>query len=106
MTEERRQLIKRLEECKYKHKEFYKAHPDFLEELNSKIYALKNGNEYTLIDANWVICYAGGKIRDTHIGFDDKTQQLFDLSHTLCFLIMLFYCLHNYLMLVILFQPY
>ena len=72
MTEERRQLIKRLEECKYKHKEFYKRHPDLLEELNSKIYALKNGNEYTLIDANWVICYAGGKIRDTHTGFDDK----------------------------------
>ena len=45
MTEERRQLIKRLEECKYKHKEFYETHPDFLEELNSKIYALKNGNE-------------------------------------------------------------
>ena len=41
MTEERKQLIKRLEECKYKHKEFYKTHPDFLEELNSKIYALK-----------------------------------------------------------------
>ena len=72
MTEERRQLIKRLEECKYKHKEFYKTHPDFLEELNSKIYALKNGNEYTIKDANWVICYVGGKIRDTHTGFDDK----------------------------------
>ena len=72
MTEERRQLIKRLEECKYKHKEFYKRHPDFLEELNSKIYALKNGNEYTIKDANWVICYVGGKIRDTHTGFDDK----------------------------------
>ena len=50
MTEERRQLIKRLEECKYKHKEFYKTHPDFLEELNAKIYALKNGNEYTIKD--------------------------------------------------------
>ena len=72
MSEERRQLIKRLEECKYKHKEFYKTHPDFLEELNSKIYALKNGNEYTIKDANWVICYAGGKIRNTHTGFDDK----------------------------------
>ena len=72
MTEERRQLIKRLEDCKYKHKEFYKAHPDFLEELNSKIYALKNGSEYTIKDANWVICYVGGKIRDTHTGFDDK----------------------------------
>ena len=72
MTEERRQLIKRLEECKYKHKEFYKRHPELLEELNSKIYALKNGNEYTIKDANWVICYVGGKIRDTHTGFDDK----------------------------------
>ena len=72
MTEERRQIIKRLENCKYKHKEFYKKHPDLLEELNSKIYALKNGNEYTIKDAKWVICYAGGKIRDTHTGFADK----------------------------------
>ena len=72
MTEERRQLIKRLEEYKYKHKEFYKTHPDFLEELNAKIYALKNGNEYTIKDANWVICYVGGKMRDTRTGFDNK----------------------------------
>ena len=78
MTKERRQLIKRLEECKYKHKEFYKRHPDLLEELNSKIYALKNGNEYTIKDANWVIYYAGGKIRDSHIGFDDKINNFKD----------------------------
>ena len=72
MTEERRQIIKRLEKCKYTHKEFYEKHPDLLEELNSKIYALKNGNDYTIKDAGWVICYVGGKIRDTHTGFDDK----------------------------------
>ena len=72
MTEERRQLIKRLEDCKYKHKEFYKTHPDFLEELNSKIKGLKNGDDYKVKDAGWVVGYAGGKIRDTHTGFDDK----------------------------------
>ena len=72
MTEERRQLIKRLEECKYKHKEFYKTHPELLEELNVKIYALKNGNEYTIKDANWIICYVEGKRRDSNSGFYDK----------------------------------
>ena len=75
MTEERRQIIKRLENCKYKHKEFYKKHPDLLVELNSKIYALKNGNEYTIFYCiNNVFNFHFWKEKKTVVGSLEKTK--------------------------------
>ena len=43
-SEQRDNIIARLESCRDKDKEFYKRHSDLLEELNYKINALKKWN--------------------------------------------------------------
>ena len=71
MDKERRNIIKRLEKCRRTHQEFYKNHPDLLEEITYKINALKDGAAYEVKDAGWVVGYVGGKIRDTNLSFDE-----------------------------------
>ena len=66
---QRDDIIARLERCRDKNKEFYKKHSVLLEELNYKINALKNGTDYEIKDAGWVVGYVGGKIGETD---DDK----------------------------------
>ena len=68
---QRDNIIARLEKCRDKNKEFYKKHPDMLEELNCKIDALKRGADYEIKDAGWVVGYVGGKIRDTNLSFNE-----------------------------------
>ena len=70
MDKERRNIIKRLEKCRRSHQEFYKNHPDMLEEITYKINALKNGVEYEVKDAGWVVGYVGGKIRETNFKYN------------------------------------
>ena len=69
---QRDDIIARLERCRDKNKEFYKRHSVLLEELNYKINALKNGANYEVKDAGWVIGYVGGKIGETD---DDKMTE-------------------------------
>ena len=69
-SKQRDSIIARLERCKDKNKEFYKRHPNMLEELNYKINALKNGADYEIKDVGWVVGYVGGKIGET----DDDTM--------------------------------
>ena len=69
MDKERRNIIKKLEKCRRTHQEFYKNHPDLLEEITYKINALKNGAEYKVKDAGWIVGYVGGKIRETHFKY-------------------------------------
>ena len=64
-SKQRDSIIARLESCRDKNKEFYKRHSDLLEELNYKINALKNGADYEVTDASWVVGYIGGKIGET-----------------------------------------
>ena len=71
-SRQRDDIIARLENCKDKNKEFYKRHPNMLEELNCKINALKNGADYEIKDVGWVIGYVGGKIGETD---DDKMTE-------------------------------
>ena len=70
MDKERRNIIKRLEKCRRTHQEFYKNHPDLLEEITYKINALKNGADYEVKDAGWVVGYVGGKIRETNFKYN------------------------------------
>ena len=63
---QRDDIIARLERCRDKNKEFYKRHPDMLEELNCKIDVLKSGVDYEVKDASWVVGYIGGKIGETN----------------------------------------
>ena len=65
-SEQRDNIIARLERCRDKNKEFYKRHSDLLEELNCKIDALKSGADYEVKDASWVVGYIGGKIGETN----------------------------------------
>ena len=65
-------IIARLEKCKDKNKEFYKRHPNMLEELNCKINALKNGADYEIKDVGCIIGYIGGKIGETD---DDRMTE-------------------------------
>ena len=69
---QRDNIIARLERCRDKNKEFYKRHSDLLEELNYKINALKNGADYEIKDAGWVVGYVGGKIGEMD---DDKMTE-------------------------------
>ena len=69
---QRDNIIARLERCRDKNKEFYKKHPDMLEELNCKIDALKSGADYEIKDVGWVVGYVGGKIGETD---DDKMTE-------------------------------
>ena len=64
-SKQRDSIIARLENCRDKNKEFYKRHSDLLEELNYKINALKNGADYEIKDAGWVVGYIVGKIGET-----------------------------------------
>ena len=76
MDKERRNIIKRLEKCRRSHQEFYKNHPDLLEEITYKINALKDGVDYEIKDAGWVVGYVGGKIRDTNLSFDKEVKTI------------------------------
>ena len=69
---QRDDIMARLERCRDKNKEFYKRHSVLLEELNYKINALKNGTDYEIKDAGWVVGYVGGKIGETD---DDKMTE-------------------------------
>ena len=69
---QRDNIIARLEKCRDKNKEFYKKHPNMLEELNYKISALKSGADYEVKDVGWIIGYVGGKIGETD---DDKMTE-------------------------------
>ena len=71
-SEQRDNIIARLERCRDKNKEFYKRHSDLLEELNCKIDALKSGADYEIKDVGWVVGYVGGKIGETD---DDKMTE-------------------------------
>ena len=71
-SKQRDDIIARLEKCKDKNKEFYKRHPNILEELNCKINALKNGADYEIKDVGWIIGYIGGKIGETD---DDRMTE-------------------------------
>ena len=62
---QRDNIIARLERCRDKNKEFYKKHPDMLEELNCKIDALKSEADYEIKDVGWVVGYVAGKIGET-----------------------------------------
>ena len=62
---QRDNIIARLEKCRDANEEFYKRHSDLLEELNYKINALKNGANYEIKDAGWVVGYVVGKIGET-----------------------------------------
>ena len=64
-SEQRDNIIARLERCRDKNKEFYKRHSDLLEELNCKIDALKSGADYEIKDSGWIVGYIGGKIGET-----------------------------------------
>ena len=72
MDKERRNIIKRLEKCRRTHQEFYKNHPDMLEEITYKINALKDGAAYEVKDAGWIVGYVGGKIRETNFKFNKE----------------------------------
>ena len=69
---QRDDIIARLERCRDKNKEFYKKHPNMLEELNYKISALKNGANYEIKDTGWIVGYIGGKIGETD---DDRMTE-------------------------------
>ena len=71
-SKQRDSIIARLESCRDKNKEFYKRHSDLLEELNYKINALKNGADYEIKDAGWVVGYVGSKIGETD---DDRMTE-------------------------------
>ena len=71
-SKQRDSIIARLESCRDKNKEFYKRHPNILEELNCKINALKNGADYEIKDVGWIIGYIGGKIGETD---DDRMTE-------------------------------
>ena len=64
-SSQRDDIIARLEKCRDTNEEFYKRHSDLLEELNYKINALKNGDDYEIKDAGWVVGYVVGKIGET-----------------------------------------
>ena len=80
---QRDNIIARLERCRDKNKEFYKRHSDLLEELNYKINALKNGADYEIKDAGWVIGYVGGKIRDTNLSFNEGKAKAIQYKNTM-----------------------
>lgn len=80
---QRHNIIARLEKCRAKNEEFYKKYPDILEELNYKINALKNGDDYEVKDAGWIVGFMGGKIRDTNFKFNKKKIELIKYKNTI-----------------------
>ena len=83
MDKERRNIIKRLEKCRRTHQEFYKNHPDLLEEITYKINALKNGADYEVKDAGWVVGYVGGKIRETNFKYNKGKIEVIIYKNTI-----------------------
>ena len=83
MDKERRNIIKRLEKCRRNHQEFYKNHPDMLEEITLKINALKDGVDYEIKDGGWVVGYVGGKIRDTNLSFEKGKAKAIQYKNTI-----------------------
>ena len=80
---QRHNIIARLEKCRAKNEEFYKKYPDILEELNYKINALKNGDDYEVKDAGWIVGFMGGKIRDTNFKFNKGEIELIKYENTI-----------------------
>lgn len=60
------EVLTRFYKLKNDNKEFYKRHPDLLEQLNMKIKALEE-NEYKIVDASWAIAYVGSLIVNEQI---------------------------------------
>ena len=83
MDKERRNIIKRLEKCRRMHQEFYKNHLDMLEEITYKINALKNGCEYEVKDAGWIVGYVGGKIRETNFKYNNGKNEVIKYKNTI-----------------------
>ena len=80
---QRHNIIARLEKCRDKNEEFYKKYPNLLEELNYKINALKNGEDYEIKDAGWIVGFMGGKIRDTNFKFNKDKIELIKYKNTI-----------------------
>ena len=80
---QRHNIIARLEKCRAKNEEFYKKYPDILEELNYKINALKNGDDYEVKDAGWIVGFMGGKIRDTNFKYNKDKIELIKYKNTI-----------------------
>ena len=80
---QRHNIIARLEKCRAKNEEFYKKYPDILEELNYKINALKNGDDYEVKDAGWIVGFMGGKIRDTNFKFNKGKIEVINYNNTI-----------------------
>ena len=83
MDKERRNIIKRLEKCRRSHQEFYRNHPDMLEEITYKINALKDGVDYEVKDAGWVVGYVGGKIRETNFKYNNGKNEVINYKNTI-----------------------
>ena len=83
MDKERRNIIKRLEKCRRTHQEFYKNHPDLLEEITFKINALKNGGEYEVKNAGWVVSYISKKIRETNFKYNNGKNEVIKYKNTI-----------------------
>ena len=83
MDKERRNIIKRLEKCRRIHQEFYKNHPDMLEEITFKINALKNDAKYEIKDAGCVVGYVGGKIRETNFKYNNGKNEIINYKNTI-----------------------
>ena len=56
----RNEIIYRLEKLINNHKEFYERHPELLQQVKDKIQLLKDGYDYKIRNANWVIPYTWG----------------------------------------------
>lgn len=80
---QRHNIIARLEKCRAKNEEFYKKYPDILEELNYKINALKNGEDYEIKDAGWIVGFMGGKIRDMNFKLNEGKIELIKYKNTI-----------------------
>ena len=58
--DERSKIIYRLEKLINNNKEFYERHPELLQQVKDKIQFLKEGYDYKIRNANWVIPYTWG----------------------------------------------
>ena len=91
----RNEIIYRLEKLINNNKEFYERHPELLQQVKDKIQFLKEGYDYKIRNANWVIPYTWGssvglqKIdRDGKILLQDvekiKNEMTVDKAKELC----------------------
>lgn len=60
---ERIEILERFYKLREEKQDFYKRHPELLEQLNEKIKALETGG-YKIVNGSWVIAYIGSKIAD------------------------------------------